>query len=248
MIMKTPKNNEDVRHEKIIDNKEIDRLLINQICGERKFPYQIQIHYTKYLGNELLKYLQREKTISFYKNEDLSELNAVALPFEGLGFHIVIDEDKEHPFTTAIHEATHIIDYYEFMINFNNSSFDIENNNLYRAFYCYTEFNARLMAHIFYLKNLHLQLPKDIELPNLINLIDQFNNKYAYIATVPDFYKLMQWLGCWAAIEYVKNTTYELPHYTSLYEKLIAVKQKTNDTTLAELDAEFNKCSLLWYK
>lgn len=170
------------------------------------------------------------------------------MPFEGLGFHIVIDEDKELPATTVIHETTHIIDYYEFMINFNNGSFDIENNNLYRAFYCYTEFNARLTAHIFYLKNLHLQLPKNIELPDIINLINQFYSQYANIETVKDFYKLMQLLGRWAAIECVNNTTYELPHYSSLYEKLVAAKQKTNDTTLAELDTEFNKCSLLWCK
>lgn len=246
--MQPPKNNEEVKYDKIIDNREIDRLLIQQICGERKFPYQIQIHYTKDLSNEVLKYLQREKTINYFKNEDLSELNAVALPFEGLGFHIVIDEDKEHPFTTAIHEATHIIDYYEFMVNFNNNSYDIENNKLYRAFYCYTEFNARFLAHSFYLKNINLQLPKDIELPDLINLIDQFNNKYAYIATVPDFYKLMQWLGCWAAIEYVNSTTYNLPNYNGLYDKLWVVKQETNYKTLTELDAEFDKCSLFWYK
>lgn len=69
--MKIPENGENNKQEKHLDFKEIDKFLVKKICEERKFPYQIQIHYTKDLSNEVLKYLQREKTINYFKNEDL---------------------------------------------------------------------------------------------------------------------------------------------------------------------------------
>ena len=58
----------------------------------------------------------------------------------------------------------------------------------------------------------------------------------------------MQFLGRWFAIEIVMSGMYELPHYITLYEALLSVKENTNQFSLQKLNIEFESISIGWNK
>ena len=229
-------------------NYDADRKIVENLCNERNFHNCIELHYVDNLNDAVMQYLQSTFYRSQFNSVDLSCYNAIVLPYEGYGFHIIIDKNKATPLTAALHEATHIIDYYEFMINFNDGNINITKNDLYPAFYCYSEFNARFTAHHFLLSITNIDSEKNVEIPALTNIINQFYDNKNGKETVEDFYELMQFLGRWFAIEIVMSGMYELPHYITLYEALLSVKENTNQSSLQKLNIEFESISIGWNK
>lgn len=52
-----------------------------------------------------MQYVHNTLYRSQFYDVDLSNYNAIALPYEGYGFHIIIDKNKATPLATVIHEA-----------------------------------------------------------------------------------------------------------------------------------------------
>ncbi len=220
---------------------------IETVCKIRNFPYKINVHFSSNINIDIMKYLYREKSIATFKNRDNSKYNAIALPYENHGFHIIVNNEKFTEITTIIHEATHIIDYYEFMINLNQGKIDIENHKLYYSFCLYSEFNARYEAHKFYLCFLlEKEISKDFEIDILNEHVLEFFKEKGDIETLDDFYALMQLLGRLYSIEDVCNSTYDLPAYNELYLKLKNYKNCKNNENLKIIDDEFHKLSVLF--
>ncbi len=227
--------------------QELVEKYVEAICAIRKFPHKINVYFSDDINADILKYLQREKSINVFKNNDNSVYNAIALPYENKGFNIIVNNEKFHEITTIIHETTHIIDYYEFMVLFNNSRIDIENHKLYNAFCLYSEFNARFEAHKFYLSFLFDEkMDKDCEINVLHDDILTLFKSKENTETINDFYLLMQLLGRWYSIEEICNTMYDLPAYTDLYQKLKNHKTCESYENLNSLYEEFKKLSLFW--
>lgn len=229
-------------------NYNADRKIVEKLCNERNFHNSIELHYVDNLNDAVMQYLHSMLYRSQFHGVDLSYYNAIALPYEGYGFHIIIDKNKAKPLTTVLHEATHIIDYYEFMIIFNDGNINITKNDLYPAFYFYSEFNARFTAHYFLLSTINVDSEKNFEIPELTNIINQIYDNKNGKETVEDFYELMQLFGRWFAIEIVMSGIYELPHYITLYEALLSVRKNTNKFSLQTLITEFESISIGWNK
>lgn len=215
--------------------------LIKIICSERGFNFDIEVHYSEDINQDILQYVFREETISQYKQNDFSKYNGVAVPFENNGYHIIINMKLFNDLTTIIHETTHIIDYYEFRNIYNNENIDIENHPYYWGFSFYTEFNARFTAHRFYLNYLWDEsYPKDIEIEELTQMINKLYSLKRDLLTKDDFYNLMQYLGRWYSIEDVCKKQYQLPHYSDLYNILITYLNNQDENSLYLLSSMFN--------
>lgn len=219
--------------------KEIIELLVKELCKKRKFDFKIEIHYSEDINKDILKYLSREKTINYYKQQDFSKFNGVALPFEDKGYHIVINLKRFSEITTIIHETTHIIDYYEFRNIYNNGNIDIENHPYYWAFSIFSEFNARFAAHKLYL-NLDNSNAKDFEIEELTNIINNLYSLKGDLLNKDDYYNLMQYLGRWYSIENICKTHFSLPHYYNIYTLLINYLSNKSETSLALLSSYLN--------
>ena len=220
-----------------LQNKlEISNNLMHLLCKSRNFPNEINIHFTNDINSEKLKYLTREKTINEYSKMDHSRFNGTALPFENNGFHILINESNKEFYFTVVHECCHIIDYYEFLINFNNSDIEIEYNPLYFSFGYYSEFNARSTAHLFMLctyKDINKNFNVSFEITELSKLIKE---NYKDYRSHDNTYELMQLLGRWYSIEKVSKQEFTLPHYKTFYKLLKNFNQNNTKHNLELLD------------
>ena len=220
--------------------QEIIKLVMKQICKLRNFNYDIEIHYSEDINKDIIKYIYRDSTIDEYKKIDFSGFNGVALPYEGNGYHIIINTKLFAEITTIIHETTHIIDYYEFRKIYNDGKIDIETHPYYWGFSLFTEFNARYTAHKFYLEYLlDESYNKDIEITPLKDRINAFHSLNGDDLSITDFYNLMQDLGRWYSIEVICKKQYKIPHYSDLYNLLVKYLKNQNEEDLYLLSSIF---------
>lgn len=218
------------------------KTIAEDICKSRNFEHEIEIHFTDDINTEKLKYLKREFTIDEYKKMDHSSLNGTALPFENNGFHIIIKNGNPEYYFTVAHECTHIIDYFEFMNNFNNGKIEIEQNPLYYSFGYYSEFNARFTAHLIMLNlysTIDTNFNKDFEIESLTQLLIESYNNMQTVISVKEIYELMQLLGRWFSIEIATQKTYTLPCFEDLYVLLSNFHEDKSLENLTKLDSYF---------
>lgn len=223
-----------------LSKEEFAKKIITEYVHENNVSVPVQIHFVDNINDSWILYTHNKNVIKQFLREDFSENNGLMLPFNGIGYHILIRNDYPDYECTIIHECTHVIDYDNFRVLFNKGKNDIELHRFYWCMALYSEFHARAMGHFHYINNIKIDCDKeklkikevnDIYL-DIINIENQIRTtKNGYIIQKLN-YKLMQDLGRYYSYEISEL----VPEYFSeniikLYSCLIRLKNNWDDCT-----------------
>lgn len=224
----------------MIDKEEFARKIISEYIYQNDVSTPVEVHFVENINDSWKLYTKDIKVINQYSNDDFSKYNGLLMPYDGVGYHILIRNDYKDYECTIIHESTHVIDYDNFRVIFNNGNKDIEFHPYYWYMALYSEFHARSVAHSYYCFE---QLPPDCdkmqtiidEVINIVPLIKDIENQIRNTKSVKErqnlYYELMQLLG---RIYITKLDISSLDDFSenikNLYSCLVALNKEWNDS------------------
>ncbi len=186
------------------DKEEFARIVISKYIYQNDVNTPVEVHFVENINDSWKLYTKDIKVINQYSKVDFSKYNGLLMPFDGVGYHILIRNDYKDYKCTIIHESTHIIDYDKFRVTFNNGNKNIEFHPYYFYMALYSEFHARSIAHSYYCFE-QLQPYCDTiqviieEIKNIVPIIQDLENQIRNTENIKEkqnlYYELMQLLG-----------------------------------------------------
>lgn len=220
------------------EKEEFALKVISEYVYKNNVSTPVEFHFVDDINDSWKLYTKDKKVINQYSNNDFSKDNGLLMPFDGVGYHILIRNDYKDYECTIIHESTHVIDYDNFRVIFNNGNIDIEFHPYYWYMALYSEFHARSVAHLYYFE--HLQPADDKvqtiieEVINIVPIIKDIEKQIRNTKNAKErqdlYYELMQLLG---RIYITKIDISPLDDFSenikNLYSCLIDLNKEWND-------------------
>ncbi len=185
------------------EKEEFALKIISKYIHKNNVSTPVDVHFVDDINGSWKLYTKNINVINQYSNYDFSKHNGLLMPFDGVGYHILIRNDYKDYECTIIHESSHVIDYDNFRVLFNDGNKDIEFHPYYWYMALYSEFHARSVAHLYYFEYLLPTCDKiQAMLEELINIADIIKDIEKQIRDAKNvkerqnlYYELMQLLG-----------------------------------------------------